>query len=90
MGVYIWEPPELCTGVMDHENALSVLQSLPQHILEGIPVTICSASGNLEVLSVYMADDGQSLVIDVEIPNHDVHPRVRAGVRSVPGHKPVN
>lgn len=66
MGRYVWEVPELRTSMMDHENALSVLQALPEHIAEAVPVKVLTAQGELTVLSVYLSDDGQHLLIDVE------------------------
>lgn len=66
MGIYAWQPPQLRTSMMDHENALSVLQSLPEHIAEAIPVKVLTATGEMQVLSTYLSDDGQYLIIDVE------------------------
>ncbi|SPF82103.1 hypothetical protein [Pseudomonas phage GP100] len=61
-----WAPPELSTGRSDEENALLILKSLPEHILSAIPLVVMTESGQLTVLSIYIDDDGEDLVIDVE------------------------
>lgn len=58
----------LKTSAMDHENALAVLQSLPPHILEAIPLKVLSGVDcEVTLLSVYLSDDGQELVVDIDL-----------------------
>lgn len=62
---YSWTPPALVVERSSKKNMTKVMNSLPEHIRDSIPVKVCRDSGKITVLSVYWDEDDKCLYVDV-------------------------